>query len=347
MSELHVKIGKLLKLERERQGIALDDMSTKLKIGMGHLERVENGDLDALPSELYFNLFAKSYAEALGINYAATVEAIKEDIGQPLEPEDSVKKGMPDDVTGAAMTPGKEGAPSGAGPKEGANFLRNFAIFFGVLIVLFLIFVLVNKFFLGRDNSEPALDRPTEATSVDISAEKQPAADEVEFAAYDWNVPRYQKPSDLQLKLVASLESWATVLADGDTAIFRTLTPGRVYTVSARYRLRVSVAVPSVVDVELNGRPVDLRNPATKRISRVAINQVNLDSFLNPPEPGADIADKPEGGKPRISAINSVVPVQTRSGQDSNLGAADSGGLDTDKRSTDSAGTDESDDHEP
>lgn len=341
MSELHVKIGKLLKLERERQGITLDDMSTKLKIGKGNIERVEAGNLDALPSELYFNLFAKSYAETLGINYAATVEAIKEDIGQPLEPEDSAKKGMPDDVTGAT-TPEREGAPSGAGPKGGANFLRNFAIFFGVLIVLFLIFVLVNKLFFDRDNGETARDRSTEAALVDTSAEKQPAADEVEFAAYDWNVPRYQKPSDLQLKLVASQESWATVLADGDTAIFRTLTPGRVYTVSARYRLRVSVAVPSVVDVELNGRPVDLRNPATRRISRVAINQVNLDSFLNPPEPGADMT-----GIPRISAVDSVAPVQTSPGQDSNRGAADSGGLDTDKRTADSAGTDESDDHEP
>ena len=99
--------------------------------------------------------------------------------------------------------------------------------------------------------------------------------------------------------------------------------------------------------MELNGRPVDLRNPATRRISRVAISQVNLDSFLNPPEPGVDIADKPEGAKPRISAADSVAPVQTGPGRDSNRGAADSGGLDIDKRTADSAGTDESDDHEP
>ena len=218
MSELHVKIGKLLRLERQRQGIALDDMSTKLKISMGNLERVEEGNLDALPSELYFNLFAKSYAEALGINYAATAEAIKEDIGQPLEPEDSAKKGIPDDVTEATAL-GREGAPSGAGFKGGANFLRNFAVFFGALIVLFIIFVLVNKLFLSGDNGEHTPDMPSEAASADISAEKQPAADESKFAAYDWNVPRYQKPSDLQLKLVARQESWATVLADGDTAI--------------------------------------------------------------------------------------------------------------------------------
>jgi transcriptional regulator with XRE-family HTH domain len=342
MSELHVKIGKLLKLERQRQGIALDDLSTELKISVGNLEHVEAGNLDTLPSELYFNLFAKSYAEALGINYAATVEAIKEDIGQPLEPEGSAKKGMPDDVTEAAAAPGREEAPSGAEPKGGANFPRNFAIFFGALIVLFLIFVLVNKLLLGGDNSESVLDTPTDAASADISTEKQPATDEAQFAAYDWNVPQYQKPSDLQLKLVARQESWATVLADGDTAIFRTLTPGKVYMVSARYRLLVSVAMPSVVDIELNGRPVDLRNPATRRISRVAINQVNLDSFLNPLEPGADMP-----GKPRTSAADSVAPVQTGPRQNSNLGAENNGGLDMDKRSTDSTGTNESGDHEP
>jgi hypothetical protein len=347
MSELHVKIGKLLSLERQRQGIALDDLSTKLKINVGNLERVEAGNLDALPSELYFNLFAKSYAEALGINYAATIEAIKEDIGQPLEPENSAKKGIPDDATEAATAPGREGALSGTGSKGGANFLRIFAIFFGALIVLFIIFVLVNKLFLSRDNSENTLDMPTDAASADISAEKQLAVNESKFAAYDWNVPRYQKPSDLQLKLVARQESWATVLADGDTAIFRTLTPGRIYTVSAGYRLRVSVAVPSVVDVELNGTPVDLRNPATRRISRVAINQVNLDSFLNPPESGADMANEPVGGMPRISAAGSVTSGQTSSRQDSNFNAADSGRLNTNKRSADSAGTDEGDDHEP
>ncbi len=347
MTELHAKIGKLLKLERGRQGVALDELSTKLKISADNLERIEAGDLDALPSELYFNLFAKSYAEALGINYGATIEAIKEDIGQPIEPEDSTGKGMQDAVELAATTPEKESASSAPRPKGGANFMRKFGMFFGLLIVLFLGFVLVNELFLDGNNGENSLDTPPGAGSIDVSAEKHPVGDEAGFAAYDWNVPRYQKPSDLRLRLVAARESWATVLADGDTAIFRALTPGRVYTVSAKYRLQVSVAVPSAVDIELNGRPVDLRNPDTRRISRVAINQMNLDSFLTPTELDAYTADESGGGKPRLSAADSVVTPPTDSGQDDRPGAAGYNRLNTDNRSTDSAGTDESDDHEP
>lgn len=92
----------------------------------------------------------------------------------------------------------------------------------------------------------------------------------------------------MQLQLIAGEESWAMVLADGDTAIYRTLVPGKVYTVPADYRYVVSIAWPSRVAVTLNGTPVNLRDPSTRRISRVAINQKNLDSVLNPPEIAAD-----------------------------------------------------------
>jgi len=340
MSELHVKIGKLLRLERERQGIALDDLSTKLKMSTGNLQHIEAGKLKALPSELYFNLFAKSYAETLGIDYAATVEAIKEDIGQPLEPEGSAKKGKQGDTLQAVTAPRGEAAPSRGGPTPGAKFLRNLVILFGVLIVLFLVFVFMSKLLLSDDNGDPALNWPTEENSGDISGKKQPATDEVGFAAYDWNVPAYKKPSDLQLKLVAEQESWATILADGDTAIFRTLTPGKVYTVSAEYRLRVSIALPALVEVELNGKLVDLRNPVSRRISRVTINQVNLDSLLNPPEPAADTAAGAQGGKPPILAADSIT------GQYSNHGAPDSGSSEAGKQGADSARTSKSDHNE-
>jgi hypothetical protein len=40
--------------------------------------------------------------------------------------------------------------------------------------------------------------------------------------------------------------------------------------------------VPEAVDVEINGRLVDLRDRANQRISRIEVNQANLESFLNP-----------------------------------------------------------------
>ncbi|HEX2896536.1 MAG TPA: RodZ domain-containing protein, partial [candidate division Zixibacteria bacterium] len=74
----------------------------------------------------------------------------------------------------------------------------------------------------------------------------------------------------------------ATVMSDGDTIIFRRLLPGKGYIAAAKYRLVVSIGVPEAVDVEINGRLVDLRDPVNQRISRVEVNQANLQSYLDP-----------------------------------------------------------------
>ncbi|RKX25037.1 MAG: hypothetical protein DRP47_10470, partial [Candidatus Zixiibacteriota bacterium] len=87
MGELEVKLGALLRLERERQNVKLEDLAENLRISESSLECIECGDASALPSEIYFSLFAKSYSEAIGIDYSATVQAIKEDIEEhPQEP---------------------------------------------------------------------------------------------------------------------------------------------------------------------------------------------------------------------------------------------------------------------
>jgi hypothetical protein len=112
------------------------------------------------------------------------------------------------------------------------------------------------------------------------ASEETPA----EFTAYEWDVPEYEPPSPLRLKLQAREESWATVIADGDTAVFQTLRPWREYEAEADYRLFVSVAQPSVVEVTLNDKTIDLRDPQSRRISRVEINQANVSDFFNAPE---------------------------------------------------------------
>jgi hypothetical protein len=55
MSEIHVKLGKLLQLERQRRKLSLADMAVELKISEANLEHIENGEVGSLPGELYFN----------------------------------------------------------------------------------------------------------------------------------------------------------------------------------------------------------------------------------------------------------------------------------------------------
>ena len=302
MTELYVKIGKLLQMERVRQDITPDDLAAELKISLAHLEAIENGDSTSLPSELYFKLFAKSYAEALGIDYEATVEAIEQDMTSSEQPAAA----MADDpesesVSGEAAGERAESATTNGSRRQ----VSRLVYLLGAVVVLFVIVVAVNELFLKESETESVVDS-TEVADVEPSTITPSVSDEL--AGYDWNVPVYAEPAALTLVLVARTESWATVLADGDTAIYRTLTPGRRYEVTARYRMRVSVGVPSAVSIELNGQPVNLRNPETGRIASIEIDQINLNQFLARP-----LTTSRSTGRPSVSATPPSLTDQTMS----------------------------------
>jgi transcriptional regulator with XRE-family HTH domain len=282
MGEIETKLGELLRLERERRGISLEDLSAQLKISEKNLQYIESGDVGALPSSLYFNLFSKSCCEALGIDHARTLEAIQQ---ETQEAPASTKAEAAADADSTADRPrqpsGDRRKIEGGDPSE-KSYIKKLIYLFGGIVVVFIAFIVVSQL-LSDDESignEPVIeDQTVEETSAPISEPKQADSS----TPYDWNVAERQKPQPLKLRLIPRAESWSTVLADGDTAIFRNLIPGRVYNVEASYRLQISVGIPRVVDIELNGKSLDLVDPESKRISRVIINQMNVAEFLNPP----------------------------------------------------------------
>lgn len=310
MTELYVKIGKLLRIERTRQDIKLDDLAAELKISLAHLEAIENGDSTNLPSELYFKLFAKSYSESLGIDYEATVEAIEQDMASSEQPA-AAKADDPESesVSGEAAEERTESAITNGSRRQ----VSRLVYLLGAVVVLFVIVVAVNELFLKESETESVVDS-TEVADVEPSTITPTVSDEL--AGYDWNVPVYAEPVALTLVLVARTESWATVLSDGDTAVYRTLTPGRRYEVTAKYRMRVSVGVPSAVSIELNGQPVNLRNPESGRIAGIKIDQINLDRFLARP-----LTTSRSTGRPSIKATPPPMTNQTISASEDTTGA--------------------------
>lgn len=282
MSELQTKLGKLLEMERVRRNLNLADLAAQLKISESNLASIEAGDTTALPAKLYYNLFAKSYAELLGIDYAKTVEAIADDIEEASAQIDN------GDKADEAEAESAEGDDSGGeqpadGDEEGTRFGRKVIFLAAGVIVIFAAFLIGYKFFFDGDTPQVDSYEPTESmqsnleTGSDESAE-QPAA------VYDWSTPGYIEPDSLRLTVVARDVSWATIRADGDTVIYQNLTPGRTYRIAAKYRLVISIGIPRLVSVELNGEPVGLTDPESRRISMVEINQANVNDF-GPPQP--------------------------------------------------------------
>ncbi len=292
MGDLEQKLGELLKLERERQKKELEDIAETLRIAESSLLAVEAGDPDALPSPIYFGLFAKSYAEQLGIDYTATTEAIKEEIGvdRPARKK-KAKQASAKPAEGTTDLPDAEGDEEAPSKKMSRGQLLTY-IASAVVVVAAGYFLLDQFGFGGGVNGNGTAGEP------------DGGGIEAVYAEYDWNVPPYQAPDSLMLKLTPRGESWATILADGDTVIFRNLVPGRVYNVAAQYRMTMSVAVPRAVDIDLNGRRINPVSPETGRISRVEITQMNVDSLINYVPPKQDETKVPVRQRERSQTVS-------------------------------------------
>ena len=269
MSETYIKFGAVLKLERERRGIKLDAVSGDLKIPVDTLLHVESGDVAALPAELYFRLFAKSYAEFLGIDFTKTIEAIREELGESLEPT------APDNAGGNGPREKTEAAPpvSVLAPKP--RRLRKTGILVTIAVVLVAAVCVVAYFwFLENQYADENAVDTVPSTFQDFGS----------MPEYDrgWDTIGYTPGDTMVLVLTARVGSWATVLADGDTMLYQMLTPDRPYIVAAREQLLVTIGNPLVVDVTLDGRAAQLADPETGEVSQVEIDLRTREIFLVP-----------------------------------------------------------------
>jgi cytoskeletal protein RodZ len=74
-------VGDRLRAAREEKGLSLDDVARQTRIPIRHLEHIERGEWDALPAITYSVGFARSYANAVGLDGPAIGAELREQLG--------------------------------------------------------------------------------------------------------------------------------------------------------------------------------------------------------------------------------------------------------------------------
>ncbi|MDJ0978946.1 MAG: DUF4115 domain-containing protein [Erythrobacter sp.] len=93
--------GATLRAGREGLGLSLDALSAHTRIPVRHLQTIEAGHFDELPSRAYALGFARTYARAVGVDENGVVDLVREEMelagprnsamGQGMEPGDPAK----------------------------------------------------------------------------------------------------------------------------------------------------------------------------------------------------------------------------------------------------------------
>ncbi|MCH4179078.1 MAG: helix-turn-helix domain-containing protein [Megasphaera sp.] len=73
-------VGKILRTEREKQGITLQEISDATNIKKKYLEDVENDDYDSIPGTVFVKGFIRNYGNFLALDGTALVEMYKSSV---------------------------------------------------------------------------------------------------------------------------------------------------------------------------------------------------------------------------------------------------------------------------
>ncbi|MCM2281484.1 MAG: helix-turn-helix domain-containing protein, partial [Bdellovibrionaceae bacterium] len=73
--------GQILKENRERKGITLNEVALATKINVKVLTAIEEGDSDRLPTKTFLRGFVRSYARYLGLDEEAILSSFYEEMG--------------------------------------------------------------------------------------------------------------------------------------------------------------------------------------------------------------------------------------------------------------------------
>ncbi len=244
-------IGKVLKDERERRGITLEEVAEATKIRTKYLDAIERDAFDVLPGEVYARGFVTAYLKYLGIKDAPEVVEImkKKPASQPESPAQSAEQ-EPEQVGSR-----RERKKGSSGYEEKPLSKRSTLIILlsigAVLLLLGLQWIYSSQQADLRDEPEQQPQEQVEEQTPETPVEPVEPVEPAEPEA-----PVYEG-LEMHIEILdASSEEdrcWMRITVDGQ-ATEVTLSEGQTQDVQAAESIELSLGNAGVVQVTVNGQ---------------------------------------------------------------------------------------------
>jgi cytoskeleton protein RodZ len=240
--------GGKLRLERERRGISLRQISAATKISIAALEALERNDISKLPGGIFSRSFVRSYAVEVGLNPDETVHEFLDRF-----------RGTP--VT-AIPTPATASAAESAFEEQQriAGAVLKVALITVPLIVLILYFTMRVRIPASETSSPPS---PPPAAANTPSGPTTPSATPAPAPVATSGATRPQGvDSALTIELATTADCWVKITADGKVTVARLMHAGDKEKQEVREKAVIVVGDAGAFAFSINGRPAKPLGPA-------------------------------------------------------------------------------------
>ena len=247
-------IGSRLRAEREKKGLTLATIAEETSIRERYLEALEQGNYDALPSEVYVKGFIRNYADYLGIDPGPMVQAYLEEV----HGEGAAPAAPPVPETTSLVN---EHAPfsSGSDFHERVEKSHRKQVILAVVATLVIAFVGSIYYFFGDDPTAKPPATPTRPTQQTAQKPGQPTTQtsptQTTGGMMDGSTASAAAgPVDLTAKFTA--RCWVQVVADGKVIYEDTAEPKESKRWSGKESVVVTAGNAGAVEVVYNGQNV-------------------------------------------------------------------------------------------
>ena len=238
-------IGDRLRVGREAKGLSLDDVATRTRIPIRHLQHIEREEWDALPAPTYCVGFVRSYANTVGLDGAELGRELRDRLGGTR-----TRAPAPEYYQAAD--------PARVPPKS-------LAIVAAILAVLLIAGYLIWRASLDDDGQATGVTVPVPAAEAP-AAQPRPAA------------PQPQQLAGQPVVLTATAPVWVRVYEEGGgTLMERTLAAGESFQIPATAtRPMLRVGAPEALRVTVGQTVVPQLGPSGQVASNISARAEDL-----------------------------------------------------------------------
>lgn len=170
--------GDRLRVARETRRLDLDHIAAETRIPVRHLESIERGSFDDLPSRTYAIGFARNYAKAVGLDEKSIADAVREELNHG-------------EARASAMAGGMEPGDPAKLPSAGLAWFGGFA---AIVLAIGLISFFSSYFSAGgglpsliaEDSSDDSAQQaPAQSASAGAQSAPAPTSGQVVFTALE------------------------------------------------------------------------------------------------------------------------------------------------------------------
>lgn len=266
--------GEMLRRARDAQGLSLDDVGARTRVPLRHLEAIEAGTLDALPSSTYAVGFARAYARAVGADEVAVAAAVRAEVA---------RLGRRQPEYEPYVTADPERVPS--------RGLAAVALGLALAVVVLAGLYFATDWF--RPELKPTAPGPSEAMVASVPA--APAA-----------TPPSAAPAGGQVTLEALDEVWLRVHDANRSLFLGTMKAGDRFDVPRDAAApQIDVGRPDKLRVTLNGSAAPALGTGERPVKNVAVDGASVAARLNGPAPSPSASPSPS---PTVSASAGARP---------------------------------------